>query len=63
MHFSDYYSCSKGSKTMTKAQRLGDIMGEGNKCFLYEGMVWGVDPVHLVWVGGGIKKSQGGQNV
>ena len=46
MHFSDYYSCSEGSRT--KAQRLEDIIGEGNKCFLYGGMVWEVDPIHLV---------------
>ena len=31
--------------------------------FLYRGMVWGVDPVHLVWVGDGIIKARGGQNV
>ena len=28
-HFSDHYSCSEESRT--KAQRLGEIMGEGNK--------------------------------
>ena len=29
MHFSGYYSFSEGSRT--RAQRLGEMMGEGNK--------------------------------
>ena len=29
MHFPCYYSCSEGSRT--RAQRLGEIMGEGEK--------------------------------
>ena len=29
MHFPCYYSCSDGSRT--RAQRLGEIMGEGGK--------------------------------
>ena len=27
--------------------------------FLYGGMVWGVELVPMVWVGGGIKKARG----
>ena len=57
MHFSGYHSCSERSRT--RAQRLGEIMGEGDKLFfLNGGMVWGVELVHIVRVGGGIKKAR-----
>ena len=56
--FSIQFEQFRGSRK--RAQRLGEIRGERIMTFSCRGKVWGVDWIHLVWVGVGIKKSQGG---
>ena len=48
MHFSGYYSFSEGSRT--RAQRLGEMMGEGDKCFFCMGG-WCGELNWYIWFG------------